>query len=93
MLFLSNNRNLFLKQCLSLILKKNLDKRTPIHESAKIGNFPMLEFFFGMINNENIRNLCEDSDDEFKTSLHLAAAEGKNLKKLKFIYNKSFRSF
>jgi ankyrin repeat protein len=80
-----NNKNLFIKQYLSLILKKNIDKRTPIHEAAKIGNFPMLDFFFRIINNENLTNeykqnkiaLCEDSDDELKTSLHLAAAEGK----------------
>ncbi|CAF4589687.1 unnamed protein product, partial [Rotaria sp. Silwood2] len=81
----SDNRNLFIKKYLSLILKKNIDKRTPIHEAAKIGNFSMLNFFFRIINNENITNeyeqnkitLCEDFDDELKTSLHLAAGEGK----------------
>jgi ankyrin repeat protein len=61
---------------LSLILKKNLNKRTPIHEAAKLGNFPILNFFFQIINNEYQQILCEDSDDELKTSLHLAAAEG-----------------
>ncbi|CAF3667628.1 unnamed protein product [Rotaria sp. Silwood1] len=80
----SNNKNLFIKEYLSLILKKNINKRTPIHEAAKIGNFSMLNFFFHIINNENITNeykqnkivLCEDYDDELKTSLHLAAAQG-----------------
>ncbi|CAF1052332.1 unnamed protein product [Rotaria sordida] len=80
----SDNRNIFIKEYLSLILKKNINKRTPIHEAAKIGNFSILDFFFRIINNENITNeyeqykiaLCEDFDDELKTSLHLAAAEG-----------------
>jgi hypothetical protein len=84
-ILLKMNRNLFIKKYLLLILKKNIDKRTAIHEAAKIGNFFMLDFFFKIINNENITNeyeqnkkaLCEDFDDEFKTSLHLAAAEGK----------------
>ena len=39
----------------------------------------MIDFFFRIINNENIKNQYEDFDDEFKTSLHLAAAEGKYL--------------
>jgi len=81
----SDNRNSYIKQYLSLILKKNINKRTPVHEAAKIGNFAMLDFFFGVINDENITNeyiqnkirVCKDSDDEFKTSLHLAAAAGK----------------
>lgn len=79
-----NNKNIFIQQYLSLILKKNMDKRTAIHEAAKIGNVSMLNFFFEIINNINLTNeyeqnklkLCEDTDDEFKTSLHLAAAQG-----------------
>ncbi|CAF3986350.1 unnamed protein product [Adineta steineri] len=73
------DRNIFVKQYLSLILKKNIDKRTSIHEAANIGNFVMLEYLFRIMNNENIQNkmiICEDCDDEFKTSLHLAAAQG-----------------
>jgi hypothetical protein len=81
----SNNTNLLINQYLSLILKKNIDKRTPVHEAAKTGNLVILDFFFRMINDTNISNeyeqhkiaLCEDSDDELKTSLHLASAEGK----------------
>jgi len=84
-LLFQKNKNLFIKNYLLLILKKNINKHTPIHEAARIGNFPILDFFFRIINNENITNkyeqnkikLCEDSDDELKTSLHLAAAEGR----------------
>ncbi|CAF2042757.1 unnamed protein product [Rotaria magnacalcarata] len=79
-----NNRNSFMNEYLSLILKKNIDKRTPVHETAKIGNIAMLQFFFCIIHDENQTDeyeqykitLCEDYDDEFKTSLHLAAVEG-----------------
>jgi ankyrin repeat protein len=84
-LLFQNNKNFFMKQYVSLFLKKNIDKRTPIHEAAKTGNFHMLDFFFRIIDNENGIHedeqnqlvLCEDSDDELKTSLHLAAVEGK----------------
>lgn len=62
------------KEYLSLILTKNLNKRTPIHEAAKTGNFEILNLFFRLIN-QNERN-HEDFDDEFRTSLHLAAAAG-----------------
>lgn len=79
-IFYQNNPN----EYLSLILKKNLNKRTAIHEAAKIGNYSMLKYFFQIIHNENLLNqyekiqlkLCEDTDDELQTSLHHAAAQG-----------------
>ncbi|UJR22073.1 hypothetical protein I4U23_025139 [Adineta vaga] len=84
--FSLSSENIFLQKYLSLILKKNINQRTSIHEAAKIGNFAMLNFFFQIIDDdddddENLQHkiiLCEDCDDEFKTSLHLAAAEGHN---------------
>ena len=74
-----SNENYFLQQFSYLILQKNIHQRTPIHEAAKTGNFVLLEFFFRLITPENEnqkRALCQDSDDELKTSLHLAAAQG-----------------
>lgn len=77
------NTNHFLEQFFYLILQKNLNHSAPIHEAAKTGNFAMLEFFFRMINpdgsEDKTRVFCQDSDDELKSSLHLAAAQGKIL--------------
>lgn len=76
-----SNANHFLDQFFYLILQKNLNQCAPIHEAAKAGNFVILEFFFRMVNPDNSDDkthvFCQDSDDELKTSLHLAAAQGK----------------
>ncbi|CAF1013321.1 unnamed protein product, partial [Didymodactylos carnosus] len=75
----------FTKEYLAMILKKNLDKRTPLHEAAKCGNIAIFKYFFNNMNDNNLCSLkkdfvwiaaCEDSDDELKTSLHIAAAKG-----------------
>jgi ankyrin repeat protein len=86
------NRNCFRQQYLSLIWKKNLNQRTPIHEAARIGN---LDFVIRIINNEHRIAFWEDSDDELKTSLHLAASEGKNQlseSDSKQFFSRSFRN-
>lgn len=72
-----SNENYFLEQFFDLILQKNIHQRTSIHEAAKTDNFILLDFFFRLISSENKRRvLCQDSDGELKTSLHLAAAQG-----------------
>jgi ankyrin repeat protein len=76
----SEDQHSLVKQFLPLISKKNSHQRTPVHEAAKKENFPMLDFFFRAIDDGYLHNastVCEDSDEQFRTSLHLAAAEGK----------------
>ncbi|CAF0772592.1 unnamed protein product [Adineta ricciae] len=78
-LFLSgSDENTFHQQYLSLILKKNRNQRTSIHEAAKIGNFALMDCVFRILeaNVQHKFTVCEAVDDEFKTSLHLAAGEG-----------------
>jgi ankyrin repeat protein len=69
----------FHQEYLCFILHKNINQRTAIHEAARMGNLNILNLFFRMINYEHRIGICEDSDDELKTSLHLAAAEGKTI--------------
>jgi transient receptor potential cation channel subfamily A protein 1 len=68
---------LFREEYLSLILRKNINQRTAIHEAVRMGNLNVLNLFFRLVDYENRIAICEDYDDELKTSLHYAAAEGR----------------
>jgi ankyrin repeat protein len=73
-----------IRGCVAFILAKNKNKRTSIHEAARAGNVALLQLFFRLIHadtlsdefDEHKRAFCDDTDDEFKTSLHLCAAAG-----------------
>ena len=73
-----------IRGCVAFILAKNKNKRTSIHEAARAGNVALLDLFFRLIHadtlsdefDENRRAFCDDTDDEYKTSLHLSTAAG-----------------
>ena len=73
-----------IRGCVAFILAKNKNKRTSIHEASRTGNVALLDLFFRLIHadtlsdefDDNRRAFCDDTDDEYKTSLHLSAAAG-----------------
>ena len=62
---------------LAFILKKNIYGRTAIHEAARFGHLSFLQLAFQSSIDAVHQRLCEETDQDFQTSLHLAAAAGK----------------
>ena len=62
---------------LAFLLLKNIHHRTAIHEAARRGHLFLLQLIFEIM--ENDQRLCEATDHDLKTSLHLAAAAGRQM--------------
>ncbi|CAF1033351.1 unnamed protein product, partial [Didymodactylos carnosus] len=69
-------KDTFIKHSIEMIMKRNNDYRTPLHEACFRGKVALIRYLLEKIITKERHSVLEVVDDELKTALHIAADVG-----------------